>query len=74
MDKAMETEGTTLASDKLRGVKLIADFIGEDKRRTTYLLERGIIPAGKEGNSWISSKAALRAHYAAAITYPKAAK
>jgi hypothetical protein len=52
------------ASDKLSGVAAISEFIDEPKRRTYYLLERGIIPAGKLGNIWIASKATLRRHYA----------
>ena len=52
-----------LADDLLRGVKPIAEFIGESERRTFYLCERGYIPAGKCGWQWIASKRALRAHY-----------
>ena len=33
-----------LASNKLRGVRKIAEFIGEDDRRTAYLIERDLIP------------------------------
>jgi hypothetical protein len=54
----------SLANDKLRGVVPIAQYIGEKPRRTYYLLERRLIPAGKEGDSWIASKSRLRAHYA----------
>ena len=61
---AADNEDPTIAEDKLRGVKEIAAFIGEDERRTYYLLENGSIPAGKLGRrSWVASKRALRAHF-----------
>ena len=52
-----------LAADRLSGVRAIADFIGEDDRRTYYLLERKLIPAGKLGSQWVGSKKRLRDHY-----------
>jgi hypothetical protein len=55
--------GDSLADDLLRGVKPIAEFIGENDRRTFYLCERGYIPAGKCGSQWVASKRALRAHF-----------
>jgi hypothetical protein len=54
----------TIAGDALRGAKAIAAFRGEALRRTNYLLERGLIPAGKEGNLWVASRRVLRAHHA----------
>jgi hypothetical protein len=56
-------KGETLADDKLRGAKAIADFIDEDLRRTYDLLEKGILPAGKLGRTWIGSKRRLRKRY-----------
>jgi CRISPR/Cas system CMR-associated protein Cmr5 small subunit len=53
-----------LASNKLRGVRKIAEFIGEDDRRTAYLIERDLIPYAKEGRAVISFKSWLRRHYA----------
>ena len=52
-----------LADDLLRGAEAISDFIGESLRKTYYGLERGYIPAGKQGETWIGSKARLREHY-----------
>ena len=52
-----------LKEDRLRGVDAIADYIGETPRRTSYLLERGLIPAGKEGRSWVASKQALNCYH-----------
>jgi hypothetical protein len=52
-----------LANDKLRGVKAIAEYIGENVRRTFYLVSEGLIPARKEGGVWISFKSWLDAHY-----------
>ena len=56
-----------LADDLLRTVQKIAQFLGEDERRVFKLCEAGRIPCSKEGRSWISSKTALRAHYARRI-------
>jgi len=56
----------SLAEDLLRGVNEIAQFIGQSRRRTFYLCERGLIPCGKEGATWIASRQALREHYAKA--------
>jgi hypothetical protein len=53
-----------LSDDIIKGVAAIADFIGEPRRRVFYLLERGYLPAGKIGSSWVASRSALRAHYA----------
>jgi hypothetical protein len=55
---------SVLADDLLRGVKPIAEFIGESERRTFYLCQRGYIPCGKLGATWVGSKRVLRAHYA----------
>ncbi len=48
-----------IASDRLRGVAQIAEFIGERERRTRYLIERGLIPVGKEGMLFVASKQRL---------------
>jgi hypothetical protein len=65
MASAPATAGeTSLADDLLRGIKPIAEFIGETERRTYYLCEKGYVPAGKLGATWVASKRALRARYA----------
>jgi hypothetical protein len=61
---AMDTVDTEIAEDILRGVKNIADYIGDDERSTNHKLATGKLPAGKEGNQWIASKSVLREHYA----------
>ena len=53
----------TLADDDLDGANAIADFIGQPRRRTIYLLECGYIPAGKIGSRWTASKQKIRDHY-----------
>jgi hypothetical protein len=53
-----------LASDRLRGVVPIAEFLGETPRRVSYMIERNLIPYTKEGRSVVSHKSWLRAHYA----------
>ena len=57
-------EMPTLADDLLSGVNAIAEFIGESRRRTYYLLEGRRLPAGKLGDRWIASRRVLRRHYA----------
>jgi hypothetical protein len=55
---------SSVADDKLSGVPEIAAEIGENQRRTYYLLEKGLIPAGKLGATWVASRRALREHFA----------
>ena len=55
--------GTGIADDILRGVKKIADFIGDDERSTNHKLATGKLPGGKEGSQWIASKTVLLNHY-----------
>ena len=50
-----------VGSDRLRGISRIAQFLHEPARRVSYLVERGIIPVGREGTHIVASKARLRA-------------
>jgi hypothetical protein len=59
----MADQSDNLASDILRGCPAIAEYIGQDERRTFTLLQTGALPALKEGNIWVSTKSRLRAHY-----------
>ena len=59
----MSTDKIEIAEDTLRGIKSIADFIGETERRTQYLCETRQIPIGKLGRKYIGSKARFRKHY-----------
>jgi len=52
-----------LRSDLLRGCEAIAEYIGEDERRTYHLLQQGLLPGMKQGAVWISRKSALNRHY-----------
>jgi len=52
-----------LGTDLLMGASAIAGFIGQSRRRTYYVLGTSLIPAGREGQTWIGSKAKLREHY-----------
>ena len=53
----------TLAADLLHGCGAIAEFIGVKPRRCFYMLERGVLPARKDGGIWVSAKSVLREHY-----------
>jgi hypothetical protein len=59
----MNDRDESIAADRLRGVRQIAAELDETIRRTYYLLENGLIPAGKQGGNWIGSRRALREHY-----------
>jgi hypothetical protein len=53
-----------LSKDLLRGVRAIADEVGETERMTYDHLARGLIPGAKFGRTWISSRSKLAKHYA----------
>jgi len=61
---ALDVDGqNSLADDRLRGAKAIANFMGVDERRVYRLAECRIYPIGKEGAWLLASKAALRARH-----------
>ena len=50
-----------LAQDRVRGMKNIAEFIGEDERRCYYLATRGLLRGVfREGNSYVGLKSVIR--------------
>jgi hypothetical protein len=55
-----------LADDMMSGATEIAEFIGEDERRTYYMLEKGMLPAFKFGKGkksvWRMRKSTFRQH------------
>jgi hypothetical protein len=53
----------SIGGDLLRGAQAIADFVGLKLRDAFDKLEKGYLPATKEGHLWVASKSALRAHY-----------
>lgn len=59
----MDQTDYDFADDILRGVAAIAAFRKEPERRTRYLIERKLIPFGKEGAIIIASKRRLREQY-----------
>jgi hypothetical protein len=58
-----DSDAEDVGSDRLRGVSQVAQFLNESKRRVSYLIERGIIPAGREGSAIVASKARLREYH-----------
>jgi hypothetical protein len=52
-----------VADDLLRGLRAIADELGQSVRQTHYGLTKGRIPAARDGDSWIASRQVLREHY-----------
>lgn len=65
IDHARESD---LASDVLRGAQAIADYVGLDIRRCFYKLEKGFLPAVREGGTWVSTRSRLRAFYDGDLT------
>lgn len=50
-----------LSKDRLRGMKNIAEFIGEDERRCYYLASRKMLKGVfREGNSWVGLRSVIR--------------
>jgi hypothetical protein len=49
----MADQESRVADDLLRGVPAIAEFIGETRRQTYELLERGWVPGFKLGGGQI---------------------
>jgi hypothetical protein len=56
---------TRIAEDRLRGVKAIAEEMGETERQVRYGIDTGRIPAVKEGDLWCASREVLREQYRA---------
>ena len=54
---------TDLSRDLIWGAAAIADEIGLTLRQTQYQLERGLIPAGKQGRAWVASRRRLRRRF-----------
>jgi len=46
--------------DLIWGAEAIGREINANRRRTFYLLQQGLIPAQKIGESWVASRQALR--------------
>jgi hypothetical protein len=60
----------SIADDVLRGCPAIGGYIGKNPRETLWAVERGWLPAWREGKVWCASKAALRRHYADLASKP----
>ncbi|NMM46452.1 helix-turn-helix domain-containing protein [Rhodospirillaceae bacterium KN72] len=56
----MEANETNLSADLLKGVAEIAEFLGEDERRTSYLCRNRSIPAFQIGQRWYARRSSLR--------------
>ena len=50
-----------LKDDLMKGVARIAEFQGEPKRRTYYMLERRLLPGFKRGGIWYARKSTILA-------------
>jgi hypothetical protein len=53
-----------LEKDLIWGVSAIAAEINRSPRQTHYMLERELLPAGRQGSLWVASRRALREHFA----------
>tara|TARA_B100000427_G_C15087237_1_gene411148 strand:- start:276 stop:488 length:213 start_codon:yes stop_codon:yes gene_type:complete len=54
---------TELRDDLLKSVAEIASYIGENTRRTNYLLDQQLLPGFKIGARWYARKSALDARF-----------
>ena len=50
-----------LSTDMLKGVSAIAEWRGDNERRTYYLLEKKLIPGFKIGSVWHARKSTMLA-------------
>jgi hypothetical protein len=60
----------TIADDVLRGCPAIGAYIGKTEREARWAIERGWLPAWREGSTWCASREALRRHYAELASKP----
>ena len=49
--------------DLIWGAEAIGREINASRRRTFYLLQQGLIPAKKVGESWVASRTTLRRYF-----------
>ena len=56
-------EPDTVADDRLTGDDEIAAFLGTPRRRTRHLIDKKIIPVGREGDRVVASKRRLREYW-----------
>jgi len=61
----------SLADDNLRGCEAIAEFVGLNPRQAFLALQKGRIPAFKQGRLWIASKQRIRRFYAESTYKPQ---
>lgn len=57
------TTDEDLADDLLWGAQAIADFVGIKKRKAMWKIERGLIPARKNGLDLVASKREIIEHF-----------
>jgi hypothetical protein len=50
--------------DLVWGIKSIAAAINQSPRQAHYMLTNGQLPAGQQGEKWVASRTALKAHFA----------
>jgi hypothetical protein len=62
------SENETIADNLLEGCPAIGAFIGKSARETLWAIERGRLPAWRDGHKWCALKSVLRQHYAELAT------
>ena len=53
-----------LSDDLIWGADAIAKEMGLSRRQAYYMLDRGLLPAGQQGEKWVASRKALMEHFA----------
>ena len=66
--ETLAKEPETIAEDILRGCPAIGVFVDKTPRETLWAIERGWIPAWREGHTWCALKSAIRRRYAELAT------
>ena len=61
-DLQTNTQDADIASDLVKGVDAIAEYINEPRRRVYYLAEKKMIPVFKLGGIWYLRRSTFRRH------------
>ena len=62
---------TRVGDDLLWGVRRIAEELGMKERQVYYQLEKGQLPGGKNGETRVASRQALRAYFQELTATPR---
>jgi len=61
---SVDVAPSQLGDDIIWGATAIGTELGIGRRKTFYLLEKGLLPATKVGREWVTTRSALRDFFA----------